>query len=60
MRPFSVGDHVIIRYGRQQGQRATIMKSRLADDYKVKAEDGSILFFSWKGLQKEGAQRVVR
>jgi hypothetical protein len=29
------------------------MKSQPGDAYKVKAEDGSILFFSGKGLEKD-------
>ena len=50
---FSVGERVIIRWGRQQGQKATIIKNQLADAYKVKAEDGSIGYFSAKGLEKQ-------
>jgi hypothetical protein len=50
---FSVGEQVIIRYGRHQGKKAIIMKTQPSDAYKVKAEDGSILFFSGKGLEKE-------
>ena len=53
MARFSVGEQVIIRYGRHQGQKATVMKSQPGDAYKVKAEDGSILFFSGKGLEKD-------
>ena len=53
MTRFSDGERVIIRWGRQQGQRATILKSRPADVYEVKVEDGSVLFFSGKGLEKE-------
>ena len=60
MTRFLVGDQVIIRYGKQQGQRATIMSSQATDAYKVKAQDGSVLFFSWKGLEKETVRRVVR
>jgi hypothetical protein len=50
---FSVGDQVVIRFGLQQGQKATIIKNPRADAYKVKVEDGSIRFYSWKGLIKE-------
>ena len=52
MTHFSVGEQVIIRYGRQQGKKAIISKAnwRLV---QVKAEDGSILFFSSKGLERE-------
>jgi hypothetical protein len=49
----SEGEQVIIRYGRHQGQRATIIKSQVEDSYRVKVEDGTILFFSSKGLEKE-------
>jgi hypothetical protein len=50
---FSVGDEVIIRYGRQQGQKGKIIKRQQADVYEVRVEDGSVLFFSGKGLEKE-------
>ena len=53
MTRFSVGEQVIIQYGKHQGPKATILKSQPADAYKVKAEDGSILFFSSKGLERE-------
>jgi hypothetical protein len=52
MTHFSVGDQVIIRYGRQQGQKAQIVKSIPADGYKVKTEKGTTLFYSAKGLEK--------
>jgi hypothetical protein len=56
MTHFSVGEQVIIRYGRQQGQKGTIIRSQLVDVYEVKVEDGSILNYSSKGLvrMKEG------
>lgn len=41
---FSEGEHVIIRYGKHQGQRATIIKSQPEDAYRVKVEDGTVLF----------------
>jgi len=51
-----VGDAVIIRFGKQQGQKATVLKSQPGDAYTVKLEDGSVLFFSGKGLAPaEGA-----
>jgi len=58
---FVVGEHVIIRYGLQQGQKAMIIKSRRPDAYMVKVEDGSVRFYSSKGLEKEdeGVQKVV-
>jgi hypothetical protein len=49
----SVGDRVIIRYGKHQGQKADIIKTPAADVYKVKAEDGFILYYSGKGLAGE-------
>jgi hypothetical protein len=59
---FSVGDPVIIRFGKQQGQRAIIFKSNPGDAYTVKVEDGTVRFYSGKGLARaEGtAQQVVR
>jgi ribosomal protein L24 len=56
MTHFSVGDQVIIRYGRQQGQKAEIIKSIPADGYKVKTEKGTTLFYSAKGLEKVAGQ----
>jgi hypothetical protein len=53
MTHFAVGEQVLIRYGKHQGQKATIIGSQPASVYKVKVEDGSILFFSGKGLEKE-------
>jgi len=53
MAHFSVGDQVVVRYGKQQGQKATIIKNPQADVYKVKVEDGSIRYYSGKGLEKE-------
>ena len=48
---FSVGDQVVIRYGTQQRQKGTIVKHQMADVYRVKLEDGAVLFFSGKGLE---------
>ena len=53
MTRFCVGEQVTIRYGREQGQKGKIIKSQSADVYQVKVEDGSVLFFSGKGLEKE-------
>jgi hypothetical protein len=53
MTRFSVGDRVIIRYGKHQGLKANVIKTPGADVYKVKAEDGFILYFSGKGLERE-------
>jgi len=61
MTTFCVGEHVIIRYGLQKGRKAMIIKSRRPDAYMVKVEDGSVRFYSGKGLEKEneGVQPVV-
>jgi hypothetical protein len=61
MPSLSVGDQVIIRFGRQQGLKGTIIKNQSVDVYRVKIEDGTTLFFSGKGLAKEneGFQQVV-
>jgi len=53
MTHFSVGELVIIRYGLQQSQKARILKCGRPDSYMVKVADGSIRFFSSKGLEKE-------
>ena len=50
MTHFSVGDQVVIRYGTQQGKTAKVLKSLPLDAYKVKFEDGFILFYSGKGI----------
>jgi len=57
---FSVGDRVIIRYGKHLGQKADIIKTPEAGVYKVKAEDGFILYYSGKGLEgeTEGASKA--
>jgi ribosomal protein L24 len=56
MTHFSVGDPVVIRFGKQQGQKAIVIKNPTADVYKVKVEDGSIRYYSGKGLEKEQEQ----
>jgi hypothetical protein len=53
MTHFSVGEKVIIRYGRHQGQKAIIIKSQPGDAHRVKVEDGTVLFFTSKGLEKQ-------
>jgi hypothetical protein len=60
MTRFSVGEQVIVRFGKEQGQKARIMQSQPADVYKVKVANGSVLFFSGKGLAKEEVQPLVR
>src|SRR6516165_8378742 len=52
MTDFSVGDHVIIRYGLQQDQKATIVKCRHPDTYLVRFEDGTVRFYSGKGMAR--------
>ena len=61
MTHFSVGEQVIIRYGLHQSQKARILKCGRPDSYMVKVEDGSVRFFSSKGLEKENEaiQKVV-
>jgi ribosomal protein L24 len=60
---FSEGDEVVIRYGKQQGQKGVIVKTQAADVYRVKLEDGSVLFFCAKGMErkpvKSGVGRAV-
>jgi hypothetical protein len=53
MTRFSVGQEVVIRFGRHQGKKATIIKSQPADVYEVRVEGGFVLFFSGKGLEEE-------
>lgn len=48
---FSVGDQVVIRFGKHEGQRAIILKRQAAQAYTVRVEDGSVLVFSGKGLK---------
>ena len=62
MTHFAVGDQVTIRYGLQQGLKATVLKSRPLDAYLVKVEDGTVRFYSGKGLEtvNEGVQRIQR
>ena len=60
MTHFSVGEQAIIRYGKHEGQKATIiLRSQPGDAYRVKAEDGTVLFFTSKGLEKERVQKAV-
>jgi hypothetical protein len=50
---FAVGEQVIIRYGNHQGEKARIINNRLPDIYRVKVENGSVLFYCGKGLEKD-------
>jgi len=51
--PFFLGDQIIIRFGERQGQKGEIVDCQPAHVYKVKAEDGSFLFFSGNGLKRQ-------
>jgi len=53
---YSVGDQVLIRFGRHQGQKGTILKRQPAEVYEVKGEDGAVLFFSGEGLERVKGQ----
>jgi hypothetical protein len=61
MTHFSVGEQVIIRYGLKKSQKAKILRCTQPDSYMVKVDDGSVRFFSSKGLEKadDGIQQVV-
>jgi hypothetical protein len=59
MTHFSEGEQVIIRYGMHKGQKAIILRSQPENAYRVKAEDGTVLFFTSKGLEKERVQTAV-
>jgi ribosomal protein L24 len=61
MTRFANGDRVIIRFGTRQGQQGKIIESQPAAVYQVRAEDGSVHFFSEQGLEREheGARQVV-
>ncbi len=50
---FVKGDQVIIRFGSRQDQKGTIVETRPANVYKVRAEDGSVHLFTEKGLARE-------
>jgi hypothetical protein len=49
---FSAGDQVIIRFGRRQDQQGTIVECRPGHVYKVRAKDGSVHYFTDKGLAR--------
>ena len=57
MERLNVGDHVTILYGREQGLKATIMKSLPGDSYKVRVENGYICYYSSKGLTLEDKKK---
>jgi len=52
MTRYSVGDQVLIRYGRHQGHKGTILKRQPAEVYEIQGEDGATLFFSGEGLER--------
>jgi hypothetical protein len=53
---FAVGEQVIIRWGRHQGQTAKVLKNELANVYMVKTGDGFVSSYSDKGLEKTELQ----
>jgi len=61
MAHFSVGDEVIIRFGKYQGQKVRVIEVQPADVYEVKVADGHILLYVEEGLEKEkeGAPNTV-
>ncbi len=61
MAGFAVGDRVIIRFGHQQGLKGKVIGSQPAAVYKVRMDNGPVLYFSGKGLaaDTEGIQKVV-
>jgi hypothetical protein len=50
---FSVGEHVIIRYGERAGQHGLVVNRQLAEIYEVRLKDGTTLFFSRQSLGHE-------
>ncbi len=50
MTRFSVGDRVRVRYGNHEGHAGTVLAAQPPDVYKVKVDEGPVLFFSGKGL----------
>ena len=50
MRPFSVGEQVVVRYGSRGGQQARVVEKQPADVYKVRFPDGAHLYYSRTGL----------
>jgi hypothetical protein len=60
MERFSEGDEVVIRYGKQQGQKGVIVKNQAAEVYRVRLEDGSVLFFCGKGMERMPGKHAVQ
>src|SRR5437764_1150407 len=56
---YAVGDQVVILYGKHQSQKGRIIRTQEADVYEVRIEDGFILFFSGKGLEKDETHFAV-
>jgi ribosomal protein L24 len=50
---FAAGKQVTIRYGKRQGQEGTVLKVRSKDVYLVRMGDGTVLYFSEKGLEEK-------
>jgi hypothetical protein len=57
MTHFSLGEEVMVRYGKHQGQMAKFLKCLPANDYKVKVVDGSVCFYTGKGLKTHQGTR---
>ena len=50
MKPFSVGEQVVVRHGSRGGQQALVVEKQPADVYKVRFPDGALLYYSGAGL----------
>jgi hypothetical protein len=55
MRPFSVGEQVVVRYGAREGQPAEVVETQPAEVYKVRLTDGALLYYSEAGLGRPAA-----
>ena len=50
MKPFSLGEQVVVRYGNRGGQQARVVEKQPADVYKVRFPGGALLYYSGAGL----------
>jgi hypothetical protein len=55
MRPFCVGEQVVVRYGARQGQTAEVVERQPAEVYKVRLAGGALLYYSEAGLGRPAA-----
>lgn len=60
MKPFIVGEQVIIRYGVWQGHEAHVVEQQPAEVYKVRLTDGRFLFFGRASLSPASVNRLTR